>query len=276
MTPTADVPSGGNHIIDGNLVSEAFQYPAGLVDSLASSFWQSGMFLRQPMVSLRGNIVSGGTHAGFTFRIQDQKDTYHRPEMALIGTRRLTLGLYDWNATVNMTLALCTRRCLRDKKCLAVSFCDPFDEGCENSCVLSSIRPGCGGRMCDEGEFCDSIFSSVCQNCSRFTTAADCDEDVNVVTASDCKTSCFPPPTTAIYTSYQKVRSHSIMDNEAYGSQKYGAVIRNQAGNRELFRFKAWLNSRAGIVDFDETQSVQLREVVLSDNYMGTICCRLL
>ena len=65
------------------------------------------------------------------------------------------------------------------------------------------------------------------------------------------------------------VANHTNSGNEAYGN-KYGAVAQNQKRMPlELFRFKSWKNSRAGIVSFDETDDVQLREVVLADNKFG-------
>lgn len=64
-------------------------------------------------------------------------------------------------------------------------------------------------------------------------------------------------------------QGHAIQDNEAVAC-RYGAIPRGQRVS-ELYRFTAWSNEHAGIVMFDESSDVQLREVALSDNYYGVV-----
>lgn len=123
-------------------------------------------------------------------------------------------------------------------------------EGCSARCVAD--------KWCKSFSFCDP--------------AADvCGGGICSVSGNSCENATSSSPSENAHVSYRKSTvTHRIENNEAY-SQKYGLVLRNRAGARELFRFKAWLSRRAGIVDFDENQNTQLREVVLADNYMGTV-----
>ena len=64
--------------------------------------------------------------------------------------------------------------------------------------------------------------------------------------------------------------NHTITNNEAY-SAKYGMYARNSKAHQELYKFKVWLNRRAGLVDVDETHDTTLRGGVFSDNLYGAV-----
>jgi hypothetical protein len=64
------VAAGGGHIVDGNLVTAAFEYPYGRTDAFRHYMWHSGMLLRHNMTSMKGNVVSGAENAGITFITQ--------------------------------------------------------------------------------------------------------------------------------------------------------------------------------------------------------------
>jgi len=70
----ARIPSGGGHTIDRNLVTAAFEYPYAQVSSFRHYMWHAGMLLRQPMDSMKGNIVAGAAHGGMSFMTQSLHD----------------------------------------------------------------------------------------------------------------------------------------------------------------------------------------------------------
>jgi len=71
MTLKGKVPWGSKHTIDGNLVSDSFEYPFKAVETAATHHWHSGMKLRQDMASFKDNVVAGSYHGGITLRLQD-------------------------------------------------------------------------------------------------------------------------------------------------------------------------------------------------------------
>jgi len=72
MVVSNEMPNGGLHTIDGNLVSDSFWYPFAETDSsVKTHHWHSGMALRHDMASLKDNVVAGAAHAGMSFRMQD-------------------------------------------------------------------------------------------------------------------------------------------------------------------------------------------------------------
>jgi len=75
MVVSNEIPNGGLHTIDGNLVSDSFWYPFEDTDSsVKTHHWHSGMALRHEMASFKDNVVAGAAHAGMTFRIQDAQN----------------------------------------------------------------------------------------------------------------------------------------------------------------------------------------------------------
>ena len=72
MTLMGEIPWGSKHTIDGNLVSDSFEYPFAAVETAATHHWHSGMKLRQDMASFKDNVVAGSYHGGITLRLQDK------------------------------------------------------------------------------------------------------------------------------------------------------------------------------------------------------------
>ena len=62
-------------MLEGNLVADIFDYPFEAMRSLEHYHWHSGIFSNHKMAALKNNVVSNAYHAGFTFILQDKKDT---------------------------------------------------------------------------------------------------------------------------------------------------------------------------------------------------------
>ena len=67
MQLAGEVPWGGKHTINGNLVSDSFHYPFQ-----RPGYWHSGIMLRQSLASFKGNVAAGSHHGGITLQLQDK------------------------------------------------------------------------------------------------------------------------------------------------------------------------------------------------------------
>eukprot|EP00040_Diaphanoeca_grandis_P038054 m.254594 g.254594 ORF g.254594 m.254594 type:complete len:1056 (-) comp33919_c0_seq1:113-3280(-) len=68
------VVGGADHVVDDNLVTASFHYPAESLNEHIKAMWHSGMLLRQPMKSMKRNIVSGAAHGGISWVLQGTHD----------------------------------------------------------------------------------------------------------------------------------------------------------------------------------------------------------
>ena len=68
------VDLGPGHLVDDNMVTDAFQYPSETLNQHSTYQWHSGMALRTKMASMKRNVVSGAAYAAYSFAAHDAKE----------------------------------------------------------------------------------------------------------------------------------------------------------------------------------------------------------